>query len=78
MRLYSQGILTLVGDDMTREEAKQVLGAMVQSDGSLMAVRGHYVHWLPGDPTAILDDVFTADELEAIAVWMRATAGSDA
>jgi hypothetical protein len=29
------------------------------------------VHWLPGDDTITLDAAFTADELDALAWWMR-------
>lgn len=57
---------------MTLEEARAILGVAVQPDGSLDAL-GHYMEWKPGDKTIILDDDFTADELEAMAVHMRAT-----
>ncbi len=65
---------------MTLEEAKSVLGARVQlindcDIGLSTDVRGQlYNHWIlyaPGDKDVALDGDFTADELEAIAVFMR-------
>lgn len=60
---------------MTLERAKAVLADDVQDDGSLHN-GSRYLNWEVGDSTACLDAHFTADELEAIVVWMRA--GRDA
>jgi hypothetical protein len=57
---------------MTLEEAKKILNTDVQSNGSLYCL-GRYLEFNPKFPeTATLDADFTADELEAIAVYMRA------
>lgn len=57
---------------MTREDAARVLLGM---DLRLMRLNvlynlSTYIYATPGDP-AILDGEFTADQLEAIATWMR-------
>jgi hypothetical protein len=57
---------------MTVDEARVILGDDVKPDGSLSCI-GRYLYWKPGDETATLDADFSADELEAIAVLMRAT-----
>lgn len=48
---------------MSIEEAKEILGKLDESH--------NYFNRLPGDETVILDGWFTADELEALALWMR-------
>lgn len=55
---------------MTVEEAQRILGDWIQSDGGLYCL-GQYVAWTPPNDSVTLDSAFTADELEAIAVWMR-------
>ncbi len=55
---------------MNETRAREILGDTVQPDYSLYCL-GHYTHWTPGDKDATLDCQFTADELEAIAWWMR-------
>jgi len=58
---------------MDYETARAILGTDVRSDGSLYCL-GRYLRYTPGDDTACLDADFTADELEAIAWWMRSKA----
>lgn len=59
---------------MTLDEARQHLAGSIDSrDGRLFSL-GWYLSWFPGDEYACLDGDFTADDLEAIAVNMRATA----
>ena len=62
---------------MTLDEAKALLGDTVQSDGRLYD-QGWYCRFTPGDRTAILDGDFDADDLEAIAIYMRAHAEKEA
>jgi hypothetical protein len=55
---------------MTKTRAEEILGDAIDPiDNGLSSVR--YLSWTPGDRLATLDDSFTADELEAIAWWMR-------
>ena len=56
---------------MTLEQAREILGEEIRKDNSLLN-EGGYLNWPCGDARANLDGDFTADELEAIAVWMRA------
>lgn len=56
---------------MDGDEIKRVLRPEIfQPDGSLASL-GWYLDWPVGDREATLDGAFTADELEAIASWMR-------
>jgi len=55
---------------MTEEKAREILGERIQKDGGLYG-GGHYLSWRPGDDVACLDADFDAEELEAIAWWMR-------
>jgi len=56
---------------MDEERAREILKDWVQSDGSLFCL-GHYISWPCCDKEEVcLDDTFTANELEAIAWWMR-------
>jgi len=59
---------------MDEQKARAILGTDVQPDGSLYCL-GRYLNYVLGDETACLDADFTADELEAIAWWMRNKAG---
>jgi len=57
---------------MTEEQAREILdarNAIGNDDGLLNG--GWYLVWSRGDKEACLDGDFTADELEAIAWWMR-------
>lgn len=58
---------------MTLDEARKILGADIRPDNSIIN-EGAYIKWPAGDPRANLDGDFTAEELEAIATWMRAHA----
>lgn len=56
---------------MSVEAAKKRLKAFIQKDGGLYDL-GWYLSYTPGsNDTATLDGYFTADDLEAIAVYMR-------
>jgi hypothetical protein len=55
---------------MNDPEARELLGDAIKSDNGLHSL-GWYLAWTPGDKAAVLDGQFTADELEAIAWWMR-------
>lgn len=57
---------------MNEEKARKILAEWVQPDGTLFCL-GHYTAWpaAGGKEHAVLDAEFTADELEAIAWWMR-------
>lgn len=55
---------------MTLDEAKAFLGDAVQDDGGLFDL-GWFLRWRPGESVATLDGAFTADDLEAIAAYMR-------
>lgn len=59
---------------MTEPRAREILGPALRDSGVLsesIYSPFAYAHWEPGDAKAILDGGFTADELEAIAWWMR-------
>ncbi len=55
---------------MNREKAIKILGDTITEDGGLYNI-GHYISWNKGDDDVCLDCRFSADELEAIAWWMR-------
>lgn len=55
---------------MDENEARKILNTDIQEDDSLYC-GGRYLAWHPSDKEACLDAYFTADELEAIAWWMR-------
>lgn len=55
---------------MNEQRAREILGNTIQSDGSLREGQ-QYTYWKPGESNVTLDSDFTADELEAIAWWMR-------
>ncbi len=61
---------------MRKKKQLEVLGRAAREDGSLGSY-GWHLSWRPGDETAELDGDFTADELEAIAKWMREHGGKD-
>jgi len=54
---------------MDEERARAILEDDIQEDGSLYCL-GRYLSWT-GSNLATLDADFEADELEAIAWWMR-------
>ena len=55
---------------MNEEKAREILGDTINSDGSLFCL-DHYIVWNVGDMVVTLDCQFNADELEALAWWMR-------
>jgi len=55
---------------MNEEKARAILGEAVRHNDCLYNL-GHYISWTPRDAQVVLDDDFSADELEAIAWWMR-------
>jgi len=62
---------------MNEAKAREILGDWIKPDGGLYCL-GRYVSWHTSAPDACLDDNFTADELEAIAWWMRNKGQSNA
>jgi hypothetical protein len=54
---------------MDENEARKILDKAVEDRGLYDAA--WYLNWNMGRPDATLDGRFTADELEAIAWWMR-------
>jgi hypothetical protein len=58
---------------MTLDEAKNILGDSIQPNGNVEELR-QYKQYYSGDTTICLDADFSADELEALAIYMRATA----
>lgn len=60
---------------MDEKQAREILGTWIKPDGGLYDGL-QYLSYIPGDLDAMLDARFTADELEAIAWWMRYTAGA--
>lgn len=55
---------------MTEQEAKEILGNAISDDNGLTSL-GWYIGWNPWQTSACLDGDFTAEDLEAIAWWMR-------
>lgn len=55
---------------MTFDEAKAYLGDTVTHAGNLYEL-GWYLAWNKTEGFAVLDGEFSADDLEAIAVYMR-------
>lgn len=55
---------------VTREQAIRILGDAIGADGGLYRL-GWSIGWNAGAMSATLDGTFTADELEAIAWWLR-------
>lgn len=56
---------------MNEQKARDILGKTIRPDRQLLG-SGDYISWsLSDQTTATLDGDFTADELEAIAWWMR-------
>ncbi len=56
---------------MNGKKARAILGSDVFCEDGGLFDGGHYLAWSVGDAVVVLDDSFTADELEAIAWWMR-------
>lgn len=60
---------------MNEQRAREILKGDIQPDGSL-SNGGWYLAWTPTRDHAVLDGQFNADDLEAIAWWMRYVAGA--
>lgn len=59
---------------MDESKARAVLGKWIdEKDGSLHDI-GAYINWIVGDSRVTIDGRFTADQLEAVARWMRSRA----
>jgi hypothetical protein len=57
---------------MDEAKARAILGKKICEDNGLdVDASGDYVAWTPGQERVMLDAGLTADELEAIAWWMR-------
>lgn len=57
---------------MSEAKAREILGAVVQADNVLVNDgRWHFFDYAQGESSVTLDDIFKAEELEAIAWWMR-------
>lgn len=59
---------------MNEQEARRILGDNIQEDGNLLSRGGQYIQFDAGKKVSTdvtLDGYFTADDLEAIAWWMR-------
>ena len=56
--------------EMTEERAREILAHMIQPNGNLYDEECLPV-WNVGDSDALLMGRYIADELEAIAFWMR-------
>lgn len=55
---------------MREETAKEILAGCIEADDTLYNL-GKYLRWEPCERAVTLDGQFTADQLEAIAWWMR-------
>jgi hypothetical protein len=55
---------------MDETKAREILKDEIDSGGGLYCL-GTYIAWNPTNNSATLDSEFDADELEAIAWWMR-------
>ena len=55
---------------MNEQRAREILKDCIQDDDGLYCLR-HYMSWYPVTNTITLNDTFDADELEAIAWWIR-------
>lgn len=55
---------------MNEQRAREILKSAIKPSGALLD-RVAYMSWEPGDSDVVLDGQFTAEELEAIAFWMR-------
>ena len=55
---------------MDEKKAREILKDIIRTDGGL-ADLSWYLDWQVGDEEATLDGPFSAEDLEAIAWWMR-------
>ena len=55
---------------MDEKQARKILEDEIESNGELYSL-GRYIAWSINDAKATLDGSFTANDLEAIAWWMK-------
>ena len=55
---------------MDKNKARKILAGTILANGDLDSL-DWYLSWEVGEENATLDGVFNAEELEAIAWWMR-------
>jgi hypothetical protein len=55
---------------MTEQRAREILGSTARDDGRLLEGMP-FVRWHPLEKLILLDGEFSADEVEAMAWWMR-------
>lgn len=63
--------------EMSEEAALQLLEEMVNSEGPDGSSAGNYIDWRPGHANVKMLGTFTAEQLEAVAAWMRVRASSE-
>lgn len=56
---------------MTTQEAMEIVKPWINEKGKLYSLIPRYLAYYKGNELAIIDGKFTADELEAIAIYMR-------
>jgi len=58
---------------MNEASARKLIGEFIQSDGALKATDTNWIIWplRPDGKTICVDGYFTAEELEALAWWIR-------
>jgi hypothetical protein len=56
--------------EMDENKARSILGDAIKEDNHIHCL-GHYMAWYPDEDKITLDCQFTADELEALAWWMK-------
>ena len=56
---------------MNEEKAKEILESALLKNSDMLFSLGWYLSWAPENVTATLDGEFSAEDLEAIAWWMR-------
>jgi hypothetical protein len=59
-----------IGSAMNEQQAREILGSKIQPNDDLQS-NSPYLSWRAAEDVACLDDTFSADDLEAIAWWMR-------
>ena len=55
---------------MDEKKAREILGDTIEPAGELVNF-SNYTSWKPGEIDITLDGLFSAEELEAIAWWMK-------
>lgn len=63
---------------MSEQEAREILLGKINPDGDLFATLPFYIEWSKGHEYVLIDGGLSADEVEAIAVIMRASNSAQA